>query len=128
MQSGSLLSEFLRNMLCLSKDRIICPEDGGSSFLHPVVNNLLEITPFHIPENSNHGLIKFANHIFILLLMWWLFYAARNSVLCLLAEDRHTFLARKHLCYRRLILVSSNGGCMWRIWFISHTVGPSCKG
>lgn len=80
MQSGSLLSEFLRNMLCLSKDRIR-PEDGGSRFLHPVVNKLLEITPFHIPEDSNHELIKFANHIFILLLMWWLFYAARNSVL-----------------------------------------------
>jgi len=103
MLSGSLLSAFLRNMLYLSKDRIICPEDGGNRSLHPVVNKRLEITPFHIPVDSSLELIKFANHIFILLLMWWLFYAARSSILCLLAENRPTFLARKHLCYRRLI-------------------------
>jgi len=103
MHSGSLLSAFLRNMLYLSKDRIICSEDEGGRFLHPVVNKQLEITPFHIPEDSSHELIQFANHIFILLLMWWLFYAARSSIFFLLAENKTVFLARKHLCYRRLI-------------------------
>jgi hypothetical protein len=51
-------------MLGLSKDRTICPGIGGSRFLHPVVNKQLEIAPFHIPEDSNYELIKFANHIF----------------------------------------------------------------
>ena len=81
MQSGSLLPAFWRNMLYLSKDRITCPEDGGSRFLHAVVNKQLEITPFHIPEESNYELINFANHIFILFLMWWLFYTVRGSIL-----------------------------------------------
>jgi hypothetical protein len=51
-------------MLGLSKDRTVCPENGGSKFLHPVVNKQLEIAPFRIPEDSNYELIKFANHIF----------------------------------------------------------------
>jgi hypothetical protein len=75
MQSGNLLPAFLRNMLHLSKDRRMHPGDGDSRFLDPVVNKLLEITIFHIPEDNNHGLIKFGNYIFILCLISqvWLF-------------------------------------------------------
>ena len=64
MQSGSLLSAFLRNMLYLSKVRIICPEDGGNRFLHPVVSKQLEITPFHIPEDSSHVLTFWRRNYF----------------------------------------------------------------
>ena len=58
MHSDSLLSAFLRTILYLSKDEIICPVDGGSRFLHPVVNK-----KFTSLEDSSHELIKFAYHI-----------------------------------------------------------------
>jgi hypothetical protein len=56
-------------MLHPSKDRRICPEDGGGQFLHPVVDKLKqeEVTHCHFPEESNHELIGFSILFFFVL-------------------------------------------------------------